>query len=68
METQNWTKDLDQGGDLIGSFTSISEGNPDYAKIHKAMINAAEIFLTKTERDISDYYQRFNFFKIEHHS
>jgi hypothetical protein len=64
LDGNNWTEDLDQGGDLIGSFTSISESNPDYAKIHKAMINAAEIFLTKTERDISDYYQRFNYFKI----
>ena len=64
LEGNNWTEDLDQGGDLIGSFTSLSEKNPDYVKIHQAMMKAAAMFLAKTERDISDYYQRFNFFKI----
>ena len=61
LEGNSWTEDLDQGGDLIGSFTSISERNPDYVKIHQSMMKAAEMFLAKTERDISDYYQRFNF-------
>lgn len=64
LEGNNWTEDIDQAGDLIGSFTSISETNPDYAKIHQSMMKAAEMFLAKTERDISNYYQRFNFFKI----
>lgn len=64
LEGNNWKEHLDQGGDLLGSINYISERNPDYVKIHQSMMKAAEMFLAKTERDISNYYQKFNFFKI----
>jgi predicted 2-oxoglutarate/Fe(II)-dependent dioxygenase YbiX len=64
LDGNDWKDDLNQDGTKIGSFTFITDKNPEYAKIHESMMKAAEKFLSRTERNISDYNQRFDFYKI----
>jgi len=63
-ESKEWKPDVFQDGEALGSFTFLADPDEGYSEIHKAMMEAAEKFLSKTDRNISDYTQKFEYYKI----
>jgi hypothetical protein len=63
LESKTWKKDL--GIDTtIGSFCMIREPEPEYDQIFDVMRKAAAVFLSNTDRDISDYAEKYTFHRV----
>jgi len=66
LSTSNktWEEDFRPGGLLLGYRCSIDDSEEKYQIIHSAMLKAAELFLNKTGRYLSDYRVGSNYYKI----
>jgi hypothetical protein len=64
FETNICEEDFRQNGSRLGYRFFIDDSQNQYQNIHQAMMRAAEIFLLSTHRNISDYENRSNSYKI----
>lgn len=63
LSPKEWKGDRAEEG-KIGPFTFFREPEPEYYEILDAFMKAAEIFLSSTNRDISDYEKRNTFHRV----
>lgn len=64
VSSKVWGIDYKQGGKMFGDICYISNTEPKYLDVHEAMLKAANMFLSSTGRNISDYEYRDPFYKI----
>lgn len=55
LNSKVWDEHYRQNGLLFGHRTYINHKEPEYLEIHEAMTGAADIFLSATKRNLSDY-------------
>ena len=63
LKNKEWKEDRAEEG-KIGPFTFFREPEPEYYEILDAFMQAATIFLSSTDRDISDYERRHPFHRV----
>jgi hypothetical protein len=64
IKDNNWKTDTRINGDILGYSCFFYAPDPEYYEIHEAMMKAAEIYLSNSNRDISDYEQRYDIYKV----
>lgn len=63
LKDKEWKEDRAEEG-KIGPFTFFRDPEPEYTEILDAMMQAAEIFLSSTNRDIADYEKTNKFHRV----
>ena len=63
LDSKEWKEDRAEDG-KIGPFTFFREPEPEYYEILDAFMQAATLFLSNTNRDISDYEKRNTFHRV----
>jgi len=64
IKENNWKVDTRINEEILGHSCYFYEPDPEYYEIHEAMMKAAEIYLSSSNRDISDYEQRYDIYKV----